>query len=68
MDYFVKLDVERIRLDLERVTERPQTNEHVVEFVEALGLRRRDEVWFWAKEESLVNFLEGEVLEKRPVE
>jgi hypothetical protein len=50
MDYFVKLDVERIRLDLERVTERPQTNEHVVEFVEVLGLRRRDEVWFWAKE------------------
>jgi hypothetical protein len=68
MQFVVRLDLERIRVNLERALEQPQTGEDVHRLLAAFGVWRKNEEWFGASEAALTNFVDGEVLEKRPSE
>ena len=66
--YLVRLDLERMRRNLETTTGTPQTQEDALRLLAAMKIWRRDEDWFSAAESALHIFLEGEVLEKKLVE
>ena len=60
----VRLDLERIRLNLEKSAGAPQTHEDVLRLIASLGLRRKDEAWFVGVEPVSRAFFEDEVLER----
>jgi hypothetical protein len=62
----VRLDLERIERSLQAALGTAQEVEDLYRFLAALGLKRKNDEWWWATDEALCNLLEGEVLEKRP--
>jgi hypothetical protein len=60
-----RLDLERIRPNLERTTGAPQTHEDVLRLLAGLKVWRRDEDWFTADDNAVRQFIDGEVLERR---
>jgi hypothetical protein len=69
MRWLVKLDLERMRQNLELTTGTPKTEEDVLRLLGAMKIRRRDDDdWFLADQSALHIFLDGEMLEKRAAE
>ena len=66
LNWIVRLDLERVRRSMPDDEGAPIDEEVVYRFLAAIGVRRKDEDWWWATDEALVNFVDGEVLEKRP--
>jgi hypothetical protein len=68
VDWVVRLDLDRVRRNMPDEKGDPLDEEVVYRFLAAIGVKRKDDHWWWATEESLLNFRDGEVLEKRPAE
>jgi hypothetical protein len=68
MKYLVRLDLDRIGLNLAAATRTPQTEEDILRLLATRKVWRRDEQWFTADESALRDFLDDEVLEKRPAD
>ena len=66
MKWLLRLDLERIRRNLEVTTGTPQTDDDVARLLAGMKVWRKDEQWFSADGAMLRNFLDGEILEKRP--
>ena len=65
MRILCRLDLERMRRNLELSTGTPQTEEDVLRHLAAIGVWRRNDEWFAADPETLDRCGEGEVLERR---
>jgi hypothetical protein len=63
MTHLVRLDLERVRVNLELTTGTPQTEQDVLRLLAALKVRQRNGDWFTADDAALRQFLDGEVLE-----
>jgi hypothetical protein len=68
LDWVVRLDLERIRRNMPDEKGTPLDEEVVYRFLAAIGVKRKDEAWWWASDEALLNLRDGEVLEKRPAD
>ena len=66
MKYLLRLDLERVRSNLESTRGAPQTHDDVMRLLAGMKVWRRDEEWFMADGTAMRNFLDGEVLENRP--
>jgi hypothetical protein len=62
----LRLDIERVRFNLERSAGDPQTPEDALRFIERMGVLRRDGGWFEATPATAGAFTPDEVLERRP--
>ena len=62
----LRLDLDRIRRNLERCSDSPQSDDDVYRFLAVMKVRRHDEQWFLADEEAVTGFRAGEVVERRP--
>jgi hypothetical protein len=61
----LRLDIERVRLNLERTAGEPQTLEDAVRFIARMGVRLREGGWFEATPATAAAFTADEVLERR---
>ena len=68
MKQLVRLDLERIRRNLEAATAAPQTHDDVLRLLAVRKVWRKDEHWFIADEAAVRMFSQGEVVEKRSAE
>jgi hypothetical protein len=66
MSVLLRLDLDRVRINLEAVARVPQTEEDVLRFLAAMGVSRRDEQWFVTTEATSRAFSADELLETRP--
>ena len=64
MTYLLRLDVDRIRRNLERASGGPQTEYNALRALARRSVWRQDERWWRADEKALRAFDEGEVLEQ----
>jgi hypothetical protein len=65
MSYLLRLDLERIRRNLEDAAEAPQTEDDMMRLLAGMRVWRHSDDWWGADEAAVRNFREGEVLERR---
>jgi hypothetical protein len=65
MRIFLRLDLERMRHNLQQSTGTPHTEEDVLRHLAGVGVWRKNDDWWAAGPETLDRFGEGEVLERR---
>jgi hypothetical protein len=64
----LKLDVERVRQNLERTAGQPQTQTDALRFIAMMDVHQRDGGWFEATEATSRAFADDEVIERRPAQ
>lgn len=64
MTHLVRLDLERIRRNLEAREGSPQTDDDVMRLLAGMKVWRKDAQWFCASAAAVSSFLTGEVLER----
>ena len=68
MPYLLRLDLERIRMNLQRSVGTPHSHEDVLRLLATMQVwRHNDDDWVTADENALRQFVDGEVLERRMV-
>jgi hypothetical protein len=65
MTYLLRLDLERLRTNLERTTGVPHSHEDVLRLLAGMKVWRHDDDWFTADENALRQFIDDEVLDRR---
>ncbi len=65
MTFLLRLDLERIRRNLEAATGQPHGDEDVLRELAARGVWRHNEEWWGATQEAAERFAAGELLERR---
>lgn len=66
MQYLIRLDLDRIRRNLDATGSKLHDIEDVHRLLATIQVRRHDEQWFIGDEACLRGFEDGEVLEKQP--
>lgn len=65
LTWLVRLDLERVRRNMPDEAGNPLDEEVVRRFLAVIGVRGKGDGWWRASDEALLNFRDGEVLEKR---
>ena len=65
MRYLLRLDLERIRLNLEDTAEAPQSLDDAHRLLAGLGVWRHSDEWWAAESSTLKHFRPGEIIDSR---